>query len=157
MEIGIRAVAAKDMPQWLSLSREYDRYVEALQPGLVKWYEGGEDSPSFESYMNAKIRQGEAYMAVDGEEKCLGIIAFSTRNNRISFFAVSHAERFDDVGARLLEKALKLLRADSPIRITVVKTYLGHLEKQRDIIKRYCFKYERDDLENGIPVEVFVM
>ena len=58
------------------------------------------DSPSmpydesFVRYMNVKAEKYEAIAAVDRmSEDILGIIAFSRKNNRISWFAVSKGHR----------------------------------------------------------------
>jgi hypothetical protein len=51
---------------------------------------------------------------------------------------------------------LELLRADSPIRITMAKNYVGHLEKQRCLLGKYGFQHEKDARENDVPAEVFV-
>lgn len=86
-KIMIRPMTIKDIPTWMTLSHEYDNYVKELVPDLVQWYEGNDTDMAFGDYMKAKIKQQEAFMAINKENKaCLGIIALSHTYNRINFF-----------------------------------------------------------------------
>ena len=102
----IRLVNNTDISKWQELSHEYDCYVRELVPDLSKWYDGNDTSPAFGDYMNFKIIKQEAFMAVDTFDGCLGIIAISLRNNRITFFGVSHKSDFQSVGPALMKGVL---------------------------------------------------
>ena len=73
---------------------------------------------SFLSYMDSKITNHEALIAVDRiSNECLGIIGFSRTHNRISWFAVAEQYRNKGIGTRLLNTALRQL--DNTKDITV--------------------------------------
>ncbi|MCL2704573.1 MAG: hypothetical protein FWE91_13395 [Defluviitaleaceae bacterium] len=67
----IRAVTSADIPKWKALSEEYDCYILELVPDLTQWYGGNDNSPPYDVYMAAKIEKGEAFIAVDRDDKCL--------------------------------------------------------------------------------------
>ena len=88
----IRIVTEADIPLWQALSSEYDDYVRELVGDLTKWYKGNDkddNSIAFDAYMKSKVISQEAFIATNNSEDCLGIIAFSKQNNRITFFGVS--------------------------------------------------------------------
>lgn len=118
----IRCVDYSDIPIWQSLSSEFDRYGKELVPDLTEFYEDNDNSPSFAAYMKSKIDKHEAHMAVDPNDKCLGIVAFSRKNNRITFFGVSHSADFGLVGHTLLKHALESLNTREPIYINEGKS-----------------------------------
>ena len=73
---------------------------------------------SFLSYMDSKITNHEALIAVDRmSNECLGVIGFSRTHNRISWFAVAEQYRNNGIGTRLLNTALRQL--DNTKDITV--------------------------------------
>ena len=78
----IRLVTEADITKWQTLSAEYDSYVKESVQDLSEWYCGNDNSPEFTSYMQSKILQKEAYIAVDSNDSCLGIISFSKKNER---------------------------------------------------------------------------
>ena len=84
----------EDIPKWECLSLEHDKYVKELVSDITEWYEGNENSMSFKIYMESKIKQKEAFMAVDYNGNCLSIIAFSYKNNNITFFGISNNSRY---------------------------------------------------------------
>ena len=86
----IRLVNHNDIPKWWALSREYDCYVKEIVSDLTEWYDGNDTSPAFDAYIQSKIKKSEAFIAVDALDNCLGIIAVSVNNNRITFFGISH-------------------------------------------------------------------
>jgi hypothetical protein len=53
---------------------------------------------------------------------CLGIIAFSKNNNRITFFGVSKSTDFMKVGKKLVEVTLNQLDKTSKITATILKS-----------------------------------
>ena len=80
----VRWATKQDIPMWEALSKEYDHYISEIATDLSKWYQG------FYDYMNRKIEQHEAVVAVDRmSANCNGAIAFSHSHNRITFFAES--------------------------------------------------------------------
>lgn len=74
----------------------------------------------FDSYIEAKINKGEAFMAVDTFDNCLGVIAFSKGNNCITFFGITHTTDFQEVGDVLLHYALDCLDKTKPIFINEI-------------------------------------
>ena len=148
----IRTINSSDIPAWITLSKEYDRYVQEIVPDLTEWYEGNETSLPFKKYMQAKIDKNEAFMASDDNSVCCGAIAVSKSNNNISFFAISHKYDFLSVGNILLEHALYVLNTEAIIKVNIIKNNADHIQKQHTLFSRYGFVYSHDDLENGVPV-----
>ena len=148
----IRDVCFSDVPTWILLSKEYDCYVLEIVPDLIEWYEGNETSISYDKYMQAKINQKEAFMAVDEGDNCCGIIAFSKSNNNITFFAISHKCDFYIVGNLLLEHALSVLNTDTSIKTNIIKSNSDQIQKEHLLFNKHGFIYSYDDLENGVPV-----
>ena len=106
----IRWAVKDDKPAWTELA--------ATVAGLF-------DSPnmpaskSFQDYMDSKTEKFEALIAVERMSgKCLGVIGFSRKNNRISWFAVHPERRGKGIGKRLLDTALRHL--DTSREVTVV-------------------------------------
>jgi hypothetical protein len=62
-------------------SRDFRQKNKKIISDISIVYEG------FDIYMEAKIKQNEAYMAVnEASQECAGIIAFSKKHNRIIFW-----------------------------------------------------------------------
>ena len=154
--MNIRLVNTADLPQWMALSREYDCYVRELVADLTEWYDGNETSPAFGDYMNSKIKKQEALMAVDTSNGCLGIIAISIKNNRITFFAVSHKSDFQSIGSALMKTALEKLDDSKPISINEIVSTSPQIQMFRDLFCDFGFVYSCDSTENGVPVNTFV-
>lgn len=153
----IRKMNLQDIPVWLSLSNEYDKYVLELVPDLTEWYEGGEKSISFEDYMKAKIRQGEAFMAAGQDDsECFGIIAISKANNRITFFAVSHGCDYFSVGETLINHVLNLLNLSDDISINIIRSDAAQIQSEYKLFGKFNFVYSSDSVENGVPVSVMI-
>ena len=75
----------------------------------------------FHDYMNSKISKYEALIAVDRmSEKCLGVVGFSRKYNRITWFGVFEQYRNRGIGKRLLSTALRQLDNEKAI---TVETY----------------------------------
>ena len=152
----IRLVNNTDMPTWMALSQEYDCNVRELVSDLSEWYDGNDTSPTFGDYMNSKINKQEAFMAVDTSDSCLGIIAISIKNNRITFYGVSHKSDFQSVGSTLMETALEKLDDSKPICINEIISNSPQIQKIRDLIHAFGFEYSCDSIENSVPVNTFV-
>ena len=153
----IRLVTNNDIPAWMALSQEYDCYVRELVPDLSEWYDGNDTSPAFGDYMNSKINKQEAFMAIDTSDGCLGIIAISLKNNRITFFGVSHKSEFHLVGSALMKTALKKLNGSKPVSINEIKSSSPQIKKFRDLFHDFGFAYSCDSVENGVPVNTFIL
>ena len=148
----IKNIDLLDIPMWITLSKEYDRYVIETGSDLTEWYQGNEISISFEKYMKAKIEKNEAFMAVDDNDTCCGAIAVSKTNNNITFFAISHRCDFELVGNLLLKHAFSVLDSNIGIKVNIIKSKADHIKKQQTLFLKYCFNYLKDDLENGVSV-----
>jgi diadenosine tetraphosphate (Ap4A) HIT family hydrolase len=110
----IRFATKQDIPLWETLSHEYDQYISEIALDFGKWYNG------FDDYMNRKIEQNEAVIAVDRRsESCNGAIAFSRSHNRITFFAVSPKTRHTATADKLLTVALRQLNTNTDIIINL--------------------------------------
>jgi hypothetical protein len=152
----IRSVTESDIPRWSALSAEYDSYVKESVSDLSEWYGGNETSPAFDFYMRSKIRQHEAFMAVDSDDKLLGIIAFSRKNNRITFFAVCHSADFAAVGNALFHRTIELLDMSKPVFINEIISSADWMRMHRELYRDYGFAFYSDSIENGVPVETLV-
>ena len=150
--VRIKNVCLSDIPVWISLSKEYDTYIRDIVSELTEWYEGGETSISFDSYMKAKIDKNEVFMVTDEDENCHGIIAVSKANHRITFFAVSHKSNFAKTGDYLLDHALSVLDKNAAITANILKSNADHIQKQYALFNEYGFVFSFDGLENGTPV-----
>lgn len=152
----LKVIEENDIPQWVSLSSEYDLYIKELVGSLSQWYDGNEKNIGFTDYMNSKIAKKEAIMAVEkANSDCLGIIAFSRNKNRITFFAVSHKAHFESVSKLLIDYALCHLDTNKQIIVNIIKSKAEILCKEREIFSDYGFIYSNSELENGVPVDIF--
>lgn len=150
----IRTITEADIPMWIALSKEHDDYVRELVSDLTQWYEGNETAMAFIDYMKAKIEQQEAFMATDSSEKmCYGIVAFSKKHNRITFFGISHNQDYYLVGDLLMCYALNQLNRSKEITINVIKSTAPQIEMEREFIKKCGFVYIDSEFENGVPVD----
>ncbi|MCL2500226.1 MAG: ATP-binding protein [Defluviitaleaceae bacterium] len=149
----IKNVTHDEIPQWESLSREYDGYVKELVPDLTLWYEGNETLPSFDVYMKRRIDNHEAFMATNDENDCLGIIAISKRNNNITFFAVSHKYDLDSVGGMLLQHGLAQLDKNTVVKINELDSNAEQITKVFALLDKFQFTYLHNEWEHGVPVK----
>jgi len=149
----IRIITEADIPQWQALSLEYDRYVEESVPDLSEWYGGNDYSPAFTFYMKAKITQQEAFMAVDCNDSCLGVIAFSKKNNRITFFAVSHHADFNIAANALFDCAFTHLNTSEVIYINEIISSSEWIKLHRQLYFKLGFMFYCNSIENGVPVK----
>jgi hypothetical protein len=148
----IKTLSLSDIPTWILLSKEYDRYVQELVSNLTEWYEGNESAISFDNYMQAKISKHEAFMATEKSGGCFGIAAISKTNNNITFFGIAHNYNFYEVGSLLLAHALSMLNAMATIKTNIIKSDAEQIQKQRTLFEKYGFVFSHDDIENGVPV-----
>ena len=152
INVKIKVAGLSDISAWIALSKEYDKYVQEIVSDIAEWYEGNETSIPFKDYMKAKIHQNEAFMVVDGDDICCGIIAISKTNNRITFFAVSHRCDFTEVGKVLIDHALSELNISEYITTNIIKSNAEQIQKQCMLFNQYDFAFSLDSIENGVPV-----
>jgi len=151
----IKLVNNIDIPKWLELSSEYDCYVKESVPNLTEWYEGNGDSPAFDTYMQSKINQQEAFMAVDSHGGCLGIIAISKKNNRITFFGVTHKANFQMVGHALFSHVFEFLDDSKSIYINEIISSSAWIKQHRELYLSLGFIFSCNSVENGVSVNTF--
>ena len=127
-KIDMRSMTLDDFQIWEKFAHDIsDNIVKKLVPDISIFYEG------FYSYMETKIKQNEVYMAVDKSTKlCAGIIAFSKKNNRITFFGVSEASDFESVGSKLIDIVLKQLDTSKDITVNVLRGDFEPLIKEKN-------------------------
>jgi len=135
------------MPAWLALAYESDDIVGELIPDIDKFYEG------FDDYMTSKIQQHEAFMAADRiSGKCVGIVAFSKKNSRITYLGVTRDADFQRVGEKLMEIALNQLDNSKEITANILKSSEASLKQERALYERFSFVESVGTIEeNSIP------
>jgi len=143
----IRAVKTGDIPAWLALAHESDEIISELIPDIATFYEG------FDDYMDTKIRQNEAFAAEDRISKsCLGIVGFSQKNNRITYFQVAKNNDFQKTGAKLMEVALNQLDNTREISASVIKSDAEPIKQERKLYKSLGFiEDDKTIFEAGVP------
>jgi diadenosine tetraphosphate (Ap4A) HIT family hydrolase/predicted GNAT family N-acyltransferase len=143
----IRALIKNDIPAWLALAHEGDDIVAGLIPDISVFYQG------FDEYMARKIKQHEAFMAVDRVSgKYLGVVAFSNKHSRITFLGVTKDADFQVVGGKLMEVALNQLDNTKEITANVIKSGAEMIKQARALYERFSFvKSHEKVVENGVP------
>lgn len=109
----IHAVTDAFVSQWLGLAREMEPIFGAAMVG----------EPGFRGFMGRKIAGKEAFMALDRMRgyALMGVIAFSKKKNRISWFGVFETYRRQGVGSALLACALNQLDKRQEIEVTTFR------------------------------------
>ncbi len=147
----IRWATKQDISIWKSLSKEYDKYISEISFDLSKWYNG------FNEYMNRKIDQYEAVIAVDRISGiCKGIIAFSRSNNRITFFAVSSKANYLKTADGLLCVALRQLNSNLDIKINLPDSNNEFLLQDRNFFEINGFNFDKNVIIDGCPMSEFI-
>jgi len=147
----IRWANEKDIPIWEALSREYDQYISKIATNFGKWYQG------INEYMNRKIKQHEAVIAIDRmADGCNGAIAFSRSYNRITFFAISPAADHKETAERLLKVALRQLNSNKDITINLPKGNNSPLETDRSFFIEKDFVFVKDIELDGCPMSEYI-
>lgn len=154
--IRLKVIDPGDASAWMKLSHEYDGYIEELVGSLTAWYNGSKKDDTFSDYMNRKIQKKEAVMALDNVSNvCLGVVAISMTNNRITFFGISRDADFTSVSQPLIEYALKQLDRSRRITVNIIRHKADIFERERKAFSKYNFTFEKISTENGIPVESY--
>ena len=143
----IRSVTKNDRQTWLALAHESDEIVSRLIPDIATFYNG------FDDYMRAKIRLHEALMAEDRiTKRCLGIVAFSQKNNRITYLQVAKNSNFRKIGAKLMEVALNQFDSSKEISVNVLKSDAESIKQERNLYESLGFtEYDNTIFEAGVP------
>ena len=143
----LRPLKENDRQAWLDLAHESDEIIRQLIPDIAIFYQG------FDDYIEAKIKQNEAFMAMDRMSgRCLGIVAISKSHNRISFLGVTKNADFWEIGSKLVKIALNQLDSTREISVNVLKTDLEPIKQERFLYESLGFT-ERDGnvSEAGVP------
>lgn len=142
----IRALAPSDTTVWLTLAHETsDDVLAELSAEPAIFYAG------FHQYMEAKIRQGEAFMAADSDTgRCMGIVAFSRKHNRITFLGVSDQSDVAQVGSLLVSFAIGQLDRSRPIHSTVLKSRHKRIAAEMHVYEAHGFEPCGDTVEAGV-------
>jgi len=147
----IRWITKQDIPMWEALSNEYDKYVSETAIDFSKWYQG------FSDYMNRKIGQYEAVIAVDRMSgNCNGIIAFSRSHNRITFFAVSSNANHAKTAEKMLCVALRQLNSNLDIIINLPESNSKPLSTDRRFFEDNGFVFFKSVNIDGCPMAEMV-
>jgi len=143
----IRGLTQKDIPSWLALAHEGDDAVRGLNLSLATFYDG------FDAYMTRKIEQNEAFMALNEPSgKCLGIVAFSKKHNRITFLGAFKGANFQKVGGKLMEYALNQLDNTKEITTSVISSTASMIKQERALYESIGFTASNDKIiEAGVP------
>ncbi|MGD0781022.1 MAG: GNAT family N-acetyltransferase [Dehalococcoidales bacterium] len=143
----IRALTEKDIPAWLALAHEGDDIVSGMVPDIATFYKG------FDEYMKSKIKQQEAFMVVDKTtDKCLGIVAFSKKHNRITFLGVIIKADYNKVGRELMKVALNQMDITKEITANIFKSNAEMMRKERSLLEDFGFtRTDNTILEAGAP------
>ena len=151
----IRHVTNNDIKKWEYLSFEHDKYVNDLVSDLSEWYNGNENSISFNKFMESKTNKNEAFMAIDENDNCLGIIAFSYKNNNITFFGISSNTNIEIIGNKLLAYILNLLDKNNSIYVNLMKSKSNRINRYKELFINNGFTLYGDTIENGVPVNIY--
>lgn len=152
MYTSIRTVTYVDMKVWALLAHQYsDTVLRELAADINVFYNG------FEAYMERKIQQNEVFMAIDPVyDECMGIVAFSRTNNRITFFAVADKYDFVRVGSELLMFTLSQLDSSRSVYSTVFKSTHERVVKETQLYEMHGFKSCEDTVEAGVSALLMV-
>ena len=145
----VKCMEPQDILQWRLLSKSYDKYTRQLIDDLSVFYDG------FEDYMASKVAKREAYM-VCLNSLCRGVIAFSKKHNRITFFAVDDEADFQVIGDLLLETALEQLSPVSDITMNVLDSSQEIFRKEEALLSEKGFVHNGEmTIEEGVAAKVY--
>lgn len=153
----IKELCLNDIPAWLALSNEYDDYIIRLKQDLTEWYQGNSLEPAFNDYMLSKVSKHEAFGAMEAKTmNCLGVAAISRKNNRITFFGISHNTDVSTIGKALLINAMNELNINKLVSITLIQCNAEHIQKKKELFENFGFSHFGEGKENGVPVDIYV-
>jgi hypothetical protein len=144
----IKEVTKEDITTWLGIVHETDDIIARMVPDIAVYYTGLND------YMHKKVLQHEAFKAYDTiSGKCMGVIAFSRNDNRISYLGIPKSGNFHTIGSRMVEFALKALDCTKGITASVPDSKAGVFQKAHALYQYFSFMETNDKImENGVQV-----
>jgi hypothetical protein len=144
----IKEVTKEEISIWLGIVHETDDIIARMVPDIAVYYSGLND------YMQKKIQQHEAFKAYDTiSGKCMGIIAFSKNDNRITYLGIPKSGNYQTIGSRLVEFALKALDGAKEITASIADSKAGVFQKAHALYQNFNFMETNDKImENGIKV-----
>jgi len=154
--MNIRLATKMDIPKWKKLSQEHDKYVLEIVSDLTEWYEGNDVSESFDFYMESKISKNEAFIAIDENDNCLGIAAFSYKRNYITFLGVSDNYNIKLIGKELLIFIISLMDEKKPIFVNEINSKSEKIIQYIGLYIENGFIKNGNTKENGVPVDVYI-
>ena len=141
-----RLMSKDDIPTWLALAHEGDDIISALIPDTAVFYRG------FDDYIKMKIKNNESFMVVDSiSDKCLGIAAYSRKNNRITFLGVFREADLEETGGKLLETLLNKFDTNREITANVIKSDNEMIQRERRLYESFGFVKDAEIIEDGVP------
>ena len=154
--MNIRLITEEDIPKWEKLSYEHDCYVKEFYSGFSEWSIDNNQYLTYKKHLEAKVRQKEAYMAVDISDNCLGVIAFSKKRNCIAFFGISQNSNVQTIGDMLLSHTIQLLETDKNIYTKLIACNLDLINQYRILFKNNGFRETGILYKRGLAFITFV-
>ena len=154
--MNIRLITEEDIPKWEKLSFELDCYVKEFYSGFSEWNVSKKQYPTYRKYLESKVKQKEAYMAVDISDNCLGVIAFSKKRNYITFFGISQNANVPMTGDMLFSHTIKLLDKDRNILTKLICCNLDLINQHKYLLKENGFRETGLLIKNGLPFKTFL-
>jgi diadenosine tetraphosphate (Ap4A) HIT family hydrolase len=148
----IREVTKEDIPAWLELAHDKDAIIDDLVDNPAIFWVG------FVGWAERKIERHEAFIAADRiTNKCLGIIAFSRKHNRVTFIAGDRQTDFEEIGGKLLGIVLNQLDWDKEITANVLNSTLPIIKQEQALYTKYGFKKHHGTiLEAGVSAHQMI-
>jgi hypothetical protein len=135
-----------DIPTWIALAHEGDDIISALIPDIAVFYRG------FDDYIKRKIKNNESFMVLDSiSDKCLGIAAYSRKNNRITFLGVFREADLEETAGKLLETLLNKLDTHREITVNLIKSDSEMIHRERRLYESFGFAEDTEIIEDGVP------
>ena len=110
--------------------------------------------PEFINYTQRKIKQKEAFIAVDEQNNnFFGFIGFSRNFNRITWFGVLEKYRNKGIGSQLLKKALNELDKTKEITVETYRENYIQGQSARKLYKKFGFIETESNLHDSFGNE----
>lgn len=142
----IREVTREDIPSWVILAHDKDAIVNELVDDPLQFWEG------FTGWAERKVERHEAFIAADRiTNKCIGIIAFSKKHNRVTFIGVDRDADFNVIGGKLLGIVLNQMDWEKEIIANMLNSDDVIIKRERELYAKYGFKeHLRTVVEAGV-------
>jgi diadenosine tetraphosphate (Ap4A) HIT family hydrolase len=143
----IREVTKEDIPAWLVLAHDKDAIVNELVENPAVFWDG------FTGWAERKIQRHEAFIAADRiTNKCLAVIAFSRKHNRVTFIAADQQTDFEMIGSKLLGIVINQLDWEKEVTANVLNSTLPIIKQEQALYTKHGFKeHMKTILESGVP------